>query len=235
MKQRIPFHMRGEKMSRIDAFSDVVFGFALTLIVVSLEVPHTYHELLTSLRGIVPFSICFALLMQIWYVHYKFFRRYGIEDTRIVFLNSALLFVILMFVYPLKFLWVLVTLHGSQEGMTDHDARMLLSIYGLGFIAVWSIFGLMYVDAWRRRAELHLNEVESVDTRESLATCFTQAGVGLLAVLCALVFPDRWVGESGFTYLLLSFTHSFIGSRYGKLRRTAEDRILRSHSAAASV
>ena len=36
------FRLRGTEMSRIDAFSDVVFGFALTLIVVSLDVPKTF-------------------------------------------------------------------------------------------------------------------------------------------------------------------------------------------------
>ena len=227
--------MRGEKMSRIDAFSDVVFGFALTLIVVSLEVPHTFHELIESLRGVIPFSICFALLMQIWYVHYKFFRRYGIEDTRIVVLNSALLFVVLLFVYPLKFLWVLVTLRGSQDGMTEHDARMLLSIYGLGFVAVWLIFGLMYLDAWSRRSELQLNEVELIDTRQSLAMCFAQVAVGLTSVLLAVTLPGRLVGASGFAYMLLSVTHTLIGRRYGNLRSAAEDRMLRSQSAMASV
>ena len=36
------FRPRGTQGSRIDAISDVVFGFALALLVVSLEVPKTY-------------------------------------------------------------------------------------------------------------------------------------------------------------------------------------------------
>ncbi len=39
------FRLRGTAMSRVDGFSDVVFGFAITLLVVSLEVPKTYAEL----------------------------------------------------------------------------------------------------------------------------------------------------------------------------------------------
>jgi hypothetical protein len=45
------FRLRGIEMSRVDGFSDVVFGFALTLLVVSLEVPKTFAELHQSLRG----------------------------------------------------------------------------------------------------------------------------------------------------------------------------------------
>ena len=37
--------------SSIEAVSDVVFGFALTLLVVSLQVPRTYADLVDTMRG----------------------------------------------------------------------------------------------------------------------------------------------------------------------------------------
>lgn len=67
-------------MSRIDGFSDVVFGFALTLLVVSLEVPKTYEELHSLMRGFLPFAVSFVLLMTVWYAHYFFFERFGLKD-----------------------------------------------------------------------------------------------------------------------------------------------------------
>ena len=67
-------------MSRVDGFSDVVFGFALTLLVVSLEVPKTFEELHAMLAGFVPFAVSFVLLLMVWYAHFQFFRRYGLHD-----------------------------------------------------------------------------------------------------------------------------------------------------------
>ena len=54
------FRLRGIHMSRIDGFSDVVFGFALTLLVVSLEVPRTYDEFHAVIVGFLPFAVCFS-------------------------------------------------------------------------------------------------------------------------------------------------------------------------------
>src|SRR5262245_49261059 len=97
--------MRGRGMTRIDAFSDVVFGFVLTLLLVSLEVPRDFGELYQTLRGFVPFTISFAMLLTLWHAHYVFFRRYGLQDRATILLNSFLLFLVVSCVYPLKFLF----------------------------------------------------------------------------------------------------------------------------------
>src|ERR1700733_15831322 len=102
------FQFRGHEIKRIETFSDAVFAFAVTLLIVSLEVPKTFQELLISMRGFVAFGICFTLLMLVWYEQHIFFRRYGLDDLITIILNGALLFIVLFYVYPLKFLWTLV-------------------------------------------------------------------------------------------------------------------------------
>jgi uncharacterized membrane protein len=90
------FRIRSREVSRLEGLSDAVFGFAITLLVVSLEVPNTYEELRNLMRGFVAFGASFAVLIMIWYEHYKFFRRYGLEDLWIITLNSMLLFVVVL-------------------------------------------------------------------------------------------------------------------------------------------
>src|SRR5437773_6395371 len=113
-------HYRRE-VSRVEGFSDAVFAFAVTLLIVSLEVPKTFHELKLMMRGFPAFAVSFALLFQIWWRHYRFFRNYELEDSYVIMLTAILLFVVLFYVYPLKFLWSLVFLQ-----VTGHAARDML-------------------------------------------------------------------------------------------------------------
>src|SRR4051795_9617123 len=103
--QEAGFRWRGGEIARVEGLSDAVFGFAVTLLVVSLEVPKTFNELAELMRGFIPFGICFFLLMQVWHEQYRYFRRYNLQDTTSTVLNALLLFVVLFYVYPLKFLF----------------------------------------------------------------------------------------------------------------------------------
>ena len=102
------FRWRGTEITRLEALSDAVFGFAITLLVVSLQVPDTFTEMLGLMRGLPAFAASFALLFLVWINQHRYFRRYGLEDETTTFLNALLLFVILFFVYPLKFVFQIV-------------------------------------------------------------------------------------------------------------------------------
>src|SRR6476659_11292394 len=102
------FRWRSHDITRIEGFSDAVFGFAVTLLIVSLEVPKTSTELLETMRGFGAFVITFMILARLWYAQFTFFRRYGLEDKVTVTLNLVLLFTVLFFVYPMKFLFSVI-------------------------------------------------------------------------------------------------------------------------------
>ncbi len=219
-KREALFRWRGNEVSRVEGFTDAVFAFAVTLLVVALEVPHTYEGLPDVVRGFPAFVICFALLMTFWNAHYRFHRRYGMEDvfTRVV--TMAILVLVLFFVYPLKFLFTMVTV--NLFGLAMHDAPHLESlaqvdtlyvIYGLGFAGAWTLYGLLYLHALRARERLGLNASELMLTRGSLVENAVYVGVCLLSVALAL-FTDQ-ASLPGLIYFLIGPLMAFVGRWYG--------------------
>jgi hypothetical protein len=93
----------------------------------------------------------------------------------------------------------------------------------------------MHLHAYSKRQLHDLNEIELIDTRETIATCAGQVAVGLLSVVITFLLPDRLAGMSGFTYMLIGVTNTWMGTHYGRQRRSAETRLLGAHSAAVHV
>ncbi len=209
------FRWRAGEITRLEAFCDVVFGFAITLLVVSLEVPHTYAELMADMRGFLPFAACFAQLAMIWRTHYKFSRRYGLEDPYTVFLNVVLLFLVLFYVYPLKFVFTLMfsEIMGTESGNLGwHEASVLMRIYAIGFAAVFLLFVLMYAHAYRLRRELGLSPAEVLETRFAMQENVILALVGIASFVVALKSP----GWAGWLYLAIGPLLAIHGSIFGK-------------------
>src|SRR5215213_7105853 len=226
------FSWRGEDVSRLEGFSDAVFAFAVTLLVVSLEVPQTFDELLAAMRGFFAFAVCFALLFFVWHDHYTFFRRYGLRDASTVYLNAALLFIVLFYVYPLKFLFTMLVdqllgfnekVHlpnGSvTEAIEPAQWPLLMVIYGAGFVAVQLVFVLLYLRAYSLRGTLELNAYELSITREEIQSSLLNALVGLVSVAIAIIGGQEAVGWAGMIYLLL-FPLQMIHGRLMDSRRS---------------
>lgn len=212
--------IRHREVSRLEGFSDAVFGFALTLLVVQLETPMTQAELRDTAGSFVPFALTFAMVAWIWYLHNQFFRRYGLQDAYTAFVNSALLFVVLFYVFPLKSLTLALVgpLTMDRAKLPDIDEMgqaLVMVMYSSGVVMVFGAFLLLHLHAWRKRVELGLDATELLDLRFGARGHMISTGLGIVSLILVWLMP-RQTAFAGLIYGLMGPLHGWNGYRAGK-------------------
>ncbi len=135
-------------VARLVAFSDGVFGFAITLLITSIPVPElprsaTADQLGQHLFGLLPHFYSYVLSFYIvgvyWVVHHRTFRYILKYDTTLLWLNLTLLLVIAFLPYPTSLL--------GRYGNT--------SIISALYAATLSTLSLMYLLLWWYASAYH--------------------------------------------------------------------------------
>src|SRR5215472_11916922 len=94
--------------ARLESFSDGVFAFAITLLVLGVQVPelNTVDDqqlregLLQALQQLLPYVTSFATIGIIWLNHHAMFHAVERVDHPVLVLNLLLLFVISFIPFP---------------------------------------------------------------------------------------------------------------------------------------
>ncbi len=146
----------------------------LTLLVISFdEIPSNFTEILAAVKRIPGFAASFAVLMMFWLQHRLWSRWYGLENSRTILYSLALIFVMLVYVYPLRMIF---------EGLFS---------------------GILFRIAMQNSKSLGLNQVEQQRSRNHVHTWAIAAGFGALSILLALTLPNDWVQVAGHMYFIL--------------------------------
>lgn len=219
------FRWRGTNVTRIENLSDIAFAIALGMIISAVDAPRTFSELKEFLFFLLPTAAAFAVMLQIWTTHFTFFRRYGVADRKIVFLNACLIFVVLYLAYPLRFtfgalyMWVIGVSTGDYTraidmGMTDSAGAMTICFFVLAYACCLTLLALMYGHVIRRRELLQLDDGEMATTRTTRAGLWWSVLISLLVAPLALY---SWFGPMA-AFLLFFQTpgYWFAGKYYSK-------------------
>ncbi len=205
------FRLRGLEVTRLDTFVDAAFAFVLTLLVISFdEIPSNIPEMLTAVKRIPAFAASFAILMMFWLQHRNWSRRYGLENPRTILYSLVLIFVMLVYVYPLRMVFegMFSNLTGgylstSYQIETYDDLRLIFVFYSVGFFALSLLAGQLYRLAMHSSASLGLNSIERRMTGTEMNRSAIAASFGLVSILLALTLPDAWVVAAGYMYVAL--------------------------------
>lgn len=216
---RRAFRLRSTEVTRIEAISDAVFALAATFLMLNMDPPKSFAELMHDLRGIVVAAVCFASLFLLWWEHHTFFRRYGLQDPLTFVLNAVLLFVVLVYVYPLRYLFGVVFGVGNlRETIRWEQMPLLMTVYGTGFGAISLLYAGLYANALRQRARLQLTAFEVLATRQCLWGNGWQALIASASIAVAWLGGPRAAPFAGFLYFGIGVARGLIGWHYGRLQ-----------------
>lgn len=213
------FLHRGRQVTRLEAFVDAAFAFSVTLLVISIDaIPDSAQALVAALKAIPSFAVCFAMIALFWDAHARWSRRYGLDDGASTVLSLLLVFLVLVYVYPLRlnfgvfFAWITDGwLPWPMKVSSGADIGFMFVTYGLAFVTMSLCLLGLYAHAWRSRGEIGLDRDERATTAGEIAIYAYFVAIGLLSVALALVAMQvqRWsllVGLPGMVYSLLGLT-----------------------------
>lgn len=227
VRDRYGFRLRGIQSTRLESFVDAAFAFAVTVLVVGgSDVPTSIHGLLQAMKEVPVFLASFLIIAQVWWSHYSYSQRYGLDDGRTTLYSLALVFLVLVYVYPLKLLftaffgWIsdgwLLTRPLELRGMADLKA--MFALYGIA----WAVLSLLMIallrHAFSLREALALDAAEQLHTRFDMIHWWVNLGFGLLSASIALGMPERppmnWMyGAPGLLYFGLGPSHAVLAWR----------------------
>ncbi|MCC2607331.1 TMEM175 family protein [Planctobacterium marinum] len=208
---------RGDSMSRIETFVAAAFAFAVSMLVISVDsIPSTFAELQDAAKHIPAFAASFAILAWIWHEHATWCRKYGLEDNKTIFLSCLLVFLVLVYIYPLRLMMQGLMGFVSQGWFPFNmdfkavwQVRFLFGFYAVGFFMLSLTFAGLYAHAASMAKEIQLTEDEGFIAKTEAWLWLSSASICVLALVLAIFVPTKWIGFTGFTYFLL-FPQNYI-------------------------
>lgn len=214
MPEQNGFRLRGMEMTRLETFMDAAFAFSTTMLVISGgEIPKNYPELILALKDIPSFIASFLIIMLFWAGHRTWSRRYGLEDRNTILISISLIFVLLVYIYPLRLMFS--ALFNFISGgwfparfalKSRHELIGLFIIYGIGLSAMGGLMALLYWRAKSARESLKLNPLEIIKTNLEITTYLVVSLTGLTSAVYAWLMPPNLDLLGGFLYVTLPVT-----------------------------
>lgn len=178
---------------RVDAFVDAAFAFALTLLVIGggSGPPASLPELRSALWGVPAFAAGFALLALFWVAHREFGRLSRRRDPLSIVLSLAIVFTVLIYVYPLRLLmssfayWVSGgRTPGAGLVQSWSDLGTLYAVYGVGYGGLALLYLILFTHGRRiARAE------KRADAESWMWTWAVVCGCAVLSLLSLIIVP----------------------------------------------
>jgi len=199
---------RGTSASGIDNLTDAVFGIAITLLIFNLLNPNSFDDLITFTKTLPAFLISISFLMLFWSEHLRFSEIYTLNNTGLTILNTLFIGLIIFYVYPLRFLTLLLTSvsFDTDIGLSIQGRQVprLMIYYGFIAFALYFVLFLFYYKAYKIKEELNFSTFEEFFTKSQknkLIIMFVVPFISILVIALLYQFSVNWASAiGGITY-----------------------------------
>ncbi len=173
---------------RLEAFSDIIIGFSLAQLALSLAIPKNGADgLLQHPEPLIAFIITFALVCGMWWAHHKLFVHYFVPIPVMVVLNFVTLAGVSFAVYSVQLMLhqgpAAPRGHRTISGHSSTDFVFYLS----SLAVVYGLLGIQYFYGWNVRRKHLPVKIASDGLRSALML----AGVGVASAIIA-AFTARY-------------------------------------------
>jgi uncharacterized membrane protein len=182
---------------RTESFSDAVFAFAITLLVLDIQVPesqfnHLWRGIAHQWPSYLGYATSFLTVGGIWLVHHGIFRRVQYANRPLMQVNLLLLMAVAFLPFPTKLV---------AEAIRDTSAERAAVIFYGGWLLVISLlfsalWGVLARDRSLLRPEVSEKEVDAIARA-------TTPNLGVYVVVILLAFIAPKVAAFGFLVIAI--------------------------------
>jgi len=131
---------------RLEGFSDIVIGFSLAELTVSLSIPTHFSQLLTNPTWITAYLWTFSLVCYLWFEHHRLFAHIFMPRTVSVILNFAWLATIGLIVYLVQLL-----IHFESDVLAERTIfEWYFGLYAVNLFILSAMYALARENAHRK-------------------------------------------------------------------------------------
>lgn len=182
---------RDESTGRVEAFSDGIFGVAITLLALEIGVEEyqgaTDASLLAHIAELWPKYLAyinsFATVLLMWLAHHQMFKFIKKPNSSLILTNGLLLLIVALVPFPTKTVGQFIDTEARNVAVEFYTGYFLL--VNFAFLLVWRIA------AAKSKGLLH-----AFATQEVVATVSKSYQIGVLInLICfGLSFVNPWLG-----------------------------------------
>jgi uncharacterized membrane protein len=216
------FRHRGAGTTRLEAFVDAAFAFALTLVVIAAgSLPTSPDELEFAMKSVPAFAACFWALGAFWRGHVDWSERFGLDDARSRQWSLLLIFLVLIFVFPLKivfatfFTWISGGwLPSGFRFDTTADVQRMFQMFAVAFGSMGAVMLALNHHAWRHREALGLDAVEIDALKLVMRLWALLPAFALVSLALSVWTPSLRYGAPGMVFFVMHFAQVALRARH---------------------